>query len=119
MATRGTISVMQENGEVKSIYSHYDNYIDGGTGESLLFNFNTLERANEVISEGSIRFVSIDGDFESYHWWRGEKVVIDTFKDEKDYTLNCDYQEYNYLFKNGKWYINNRELSEYFVEGIG
>ena len=104
MATRSTISVVQEDNSVKSVYCHFDGYISNGVGEWLKSYFNSDKLANKVISEGDLS--SVYGEkFESYYSKRGEDINIETFKSVLQFMKNKDRQEFNYLFIDGEWQV--------------
>ena len=84
MSTRSTISVVQENKSVKSVYCHFDGYISNGVGEYLKSYFNSYKLANNAISEGDIS--SIHGEsIDSYYSKRGEDINIETFSDMESF----------------------------------
>ena len=104
MSTRSTISVIQKDNSVKSVYCHFDGYISNGVGEYLKSYFNTDKLANKVISEGDLS--SVYGEnFESYYSKRGEDINIETYTNLESFYSNKDKQEFNYLFINDKWQV--------------
>jgi hypothetical protein len=115
MATRSTISVVQEDNSVKSVYCHWDGYIIGGVGEALQTYFNTEEDANNVISEGSLSSINKDS-FESYYSKRGEAKVSEYYGTLESFLSNLEKQEFNYLFIDGEWKIidSDNEIKEIF-----
>ena len=104
MATRSTISVVQEDGSVKSVYCHWDGYPQGGVGGELKGYFYDYQAANKVISEGDLSSIN-GGIFTSYNSLKGEKVIIKEFKDFDSYWYDFDRETYNYLFRNGQWLV--------------
>tara|TARA_B100000497_G_scaffold123945_1_gene157527 strand:+ start:3712 stop:4056 length:345 start_codon:yes stop_codon:yes gene_type:complete len=104
MSTRSTISVVQKDNSVKSVYCHFDGYISNGVGEWLKSYFNSYKSANKVISEGDLS--SVYGEnFESYYSKRGEDINIEYFSNLESFLRNKYKQEFNYLFINGKWQV--------------
>jgi len=104
MSTRSTISVVQKDNSVKSVYCHFDGYISNGVGEYLKSYFNSYKLANNAISEGDIS--SIHGEsINSYHSKRGEEINIESFSDMESFLKNKDRQEFNYLFIDGEWQV--------------
>ena len=101
MSTRSTISVIQRDGSVKSVYCHWDGYTDG-VGKELINNFNTERLANKVISEGSISSIT-DSYIDSYHSKRGEDIDIKQYLSLERFLKSKDSQQFNYLFKDGEW----------------
>ena len=104
MSTRSTISVVQKDNSVKSVYCHFDCYISNGVGEYLKSYFNSYKCANDVISEGDLS--SVYGEnFESYYSKRGEDINIEYFSNLESFYDNKDKQEFNYLFINNEWQV--------------
>ena len=130
MSTNSTISVVQTDGKVKSIYCHWDGY-PSHNGKMLLEHYNSVDKANEVVALGSLSALNKNlipskdskHSFETpeedvviaYHRDRGEDFQQNEFKDLADFEKNGDFQQYNYLFKNGKWYVNNKLLTKKMV----
>ena len=53
MSTRSTISVMQSDGKIKSIYCHWDGYLSNN-GYMLLTHYNSEKLAYEIVALGDI-----------------------------------------------------------------
>lgn len=53
MGTHATIAAVQPDGKIKSIYIHYDGYIKGGAGETLLTHYTDPKKVDELINLGS------------------------------------------------------------------
>lgn len=53
MGTHATIAAVQPDGKIKSIYIHYDGYIKGGVGETLLTHYTDPKKVDELINLGS------------------------------------------------------------------
>lgn len=120
MATRSTISVIQSDGSVKSIYCHWDGYIKEGVGDTLKQFYNTLDKANELIELGSLSSLweklTTDNEhsFElpekgvtvAYHRDRGEELVIEEYESLKRFNDCKDFEDYNYLFENDVWLVS-------------
>lgn len=51
MATRSTIGMRLEDGKVRAVYCHWDGYPEG-VGAGLTENYNSKEKAEELISLG-------------------------------------------------------------------
>lgn len=107
MATRSTISILEKNGTVKTIYCHWDGYLSNN-GEFLKQYYNTTDKVNELISNGSMS--SLRENIEKsvfYHRDRNEDLVINKFyRIERFYDyLEKNSEEFNYLFDEelNKW----------------
>lgn len=143
MSTRSTISVLQENSSVKSIYCHFDGNLRG-VGETLLTHYNTYEIANELVGLGGLSCVykhlnPLPEAPERNHSGKGKPDIITThsyYRPQEDVTVayhrdrkrtfeqevhgsledfyrNNDFQRYNYLFMGGRWYV----MSEHYKGG--
>lgn len=124
MATRSTIGKLNSDGTVTKIYCHWDGYPEGN-GEILLRYYNTEEiieellRLGDLSSLGSIIKAPQGHSFMTpcpdvciaYGRDRGEKntdAMILTGED--DFYHNGE--DYNYLWKNGEWYVDGKKLEE-------
>jgi hypothetical protein len=108
MATRGTIAVEFADGTVQVVYSHWDNYINGGTGECLINHWNSHCLAVELIQMGGISSLGDTlYDSEFYCRDRGEPLPeIDTYASVEQYRSRHYFEEYNYLMdRNGVWHV--------------
>ena len=82
------------------IYCHFDGY-PSGVGKELKENFNTYEKALNLILLGSCS--SIITNIRTYHNWRNEDLEI-VCKQGLPPKLG-DSIDYGYIFENGKWNI--------------
>ena len=101
-------TVIEDSTKVICIYHHWDGYPDG-VGQTLLEEFNSYEKAINLIAFGDASsIVGTDATF--YNSWReGEDWKITKprqYTSEQAYEESCD-EDYAYLFKDGKWYIKN------------
>lgn len=127
MSTNSSITLHEHEigaGDIyKSIYCHWDGYLSYN-GAILLEYYNTLEKVKELVSLGDLsslkeRIAPNDDEEHSfdkplddvcvfYHRDRGEPwndvKPIEVYSEEE--IKECNNQEYNYLFKDGKWYWN-------------
>ena len=131
MATRSSIGILNENGTVTGIYCHWDGYVSHNG--NILYQFYRDEaKVRELISHGDLsilgRNIGEQRPFDNPHKYmskeyqefqdlyegqclyygrdRGEKnVEAKTYTDVADFIDNRG-EEYNYLFVNGTWYVN-------------
>ena len=82
-----------DNGNVLQIYCHWDGYPEG-VGQDLLDDFNSYDKALELILEGDH-----STPYEPYTG-RGEDWVSNR-PDQR--TEPICYEEYLYVFKDGEW----------------
>ncbi len=125
MSTRSEIGIQNKSGVIESIYCHWDGYLEYN-GLMLYLYYNTEEKVRELIKNGDLSSLSekIEPDKNKehsfhnpqkdvcvyYHRDRGE--IWEQVKPSKTdnitiwkKNLEKSWQEYAYLFKNGKWYF--------------
>ncbi len=120
MATRSTISLLLPDNTVRTIYCHWDGYLDNN-GKLLLNHYNTEDKVKKLLALGDISSLGETPDptlsthsFETpqqdvciaYGRDRGESDV--EAKDSPSFD-DAQKEEFNYLFKNGKWYYAEDE----------
>lgn len=119
MSTHSRIGMVLEDGQVRSVYCHWDGY-PSNNGVILLENYTDAEKVKKLIDLGSISSLRENVDipegkvhnFDSplddvviaYHRDRGEDLEIRTNKDVDDFRLD-DNDAWTYLFKDGKWLV--------------
>ena len=107
MSTRSMIAIKNELGVYKGVYCHYDGYDeDKGVGPTLREFYNALEKANELISLGSLSYLKKDKAC-AYHRDYGEKMrpAITAFNLRdiiRTAQRECD-ANYLYIFEEGAW----------------
>lgn len=105
MATRSTIALEFADGTVQQVYCHFDGYLSG-VGANLMEYFSDPFKLRDLIDGGDMSCIG-----EPYTG-RGESIE-DTkarqFKDFKEYVLNCEQEEYDYILRqlDGKpvWFV--------------
>lgn len=130
MSTNCSISA-RIDGKVKTIYCHWDGY-PNHTGVLLYKHYNTEEIVKELIDLGDISFLDesiscpkghsyntpIKGFTVFYGRDRGEDFTEARVYENCYEMLKREHQEYNYLFDEGKWYVNGRLLEEEIADKI-
>ena len=121
MSTNSRIGIFK-NGEVKSIYCHYDGYLEHN-GEMLNRYYTTEEEVQELIALGDISVLGkrigekVDFDRmtldQTYRdKYDGQCVAYHRDRDEEFNQMNsplsslCECEEYNYVFKDGVWFVS-------------
>lgn len=122
MSTRGLISIQDADGKVRSIYCHFDMYLNGG-GAMLVEHYNTAEKIEALLKLGSLSTLGArpspeSGEIHSYddpaadiciayHRDRGEAfrspVVWADANDMLSRAADKYWADYVYLFRNGDW----------------
>lgn len=121
MATRSTISVVREDGSVSQVYCHWDGYLEHN-GVILQKHYKDFESVKELIDNGDLSSLgtrvnprsihTFDSPEESvcvfYHRDRNEDgTEARHFVDMNDFYKNFQNEEYNYLFRDGTWYVRS------------
>ena len=115
MATRGRVGLELSNGNILSIYSHWDNYPEWA-GRILRTHYNTREKVEELIDGGDVSCLWTDEKFRTaegvenkseygpqYYSERGDDCPPRLDADLCEYLLPANGEEYHYLFRNGEW----------------
>jgi hypothetical protein len=107
MSTRSRIGLVRENGEVISIYCHFDGYPEG-VGLKLIENYTDKDKVIDLMKLGSISSLCStleETEKESYFTRGEEKNIYFSFSKEDilENTKRDVFEEYLYLFENGKW----------------
>jgi hypothetical protein len=128
MATRSTIAVQLEDGSVIQCYCHWDGYISYN-GRILQEAYNDRDSAEALVQLGSIsslqRRIFPEGEHSFnkpeegttvfYHRDRGEELSVNHFETLSEYFLDCDFEDYNYLFRNGEWEVVSYATNDQWV----
>lgn len=91
-----------------SVYIHADGYVKGGLGDRLTEDYTSFTDIMEEIicgGDGSC----IGGP---YHGMRGEEISSVGAKFSNDLSKIRD-ENYNYLYRDGKWYVREQSETEY------
>ena len=124
MGTRSRIGMKQADGSVKSIYCHWDGYIEG-VGKELAENYQDPLKVEKLISLGDIsslneRVEPDQGESHSfdypipsitvaYHRDRGEEYRVPKINENVEEYLHSDLEAYGYLYEEGKWFVADDE----------
>ena len=110
MGTHCTISMITPNGSKKTIYSQFDGYLEH-TGNLLLNDWNTQKKVSELVKFGDIECIYEYPIVKSI-----EKIDVRKDKNPLKNRMGGEYdlEEFNYLWKDGKWYVTVYDgISEY------
>ena len=109
MATRSRIGIQLPDGSILSVYCHWDGYPEFN-GVKLVENFNSYEKASELIDGGDISCLWTNSGWNNetlpttgpqYYSSRGD--VTEPRLDETLDQYLSNGEEYAYLFANGEW----------------
>ena len=129
MATRGTISIENEDGSIETVYSHWDNYLSSN-GNLLQKFYNDRESVKKLISGGGIsslgEYVSdtpqsfnrdslSQHDYTVFYSYRGEPIGINRWSSFDDYERHQQMEEFNYIFtRDNVWSVYIEAKQEWF-----
>lgn len=121
MGTPSTIAILKNDGTIHQSRCHWDGHIESN-GKMLKENYTTVEKIEQLIELGYISSLDkecskpdghsfqnpVDGFTVAYHRDRGEnlkRVKSEKFDNFKIFRLSANFEEYNYLYKDGKWLV--------------
>lgn len=120
MATRSTIAYEDVNGIVTKIYCHWDGYLENN-GKILQEHYQDIEKIDQLMRLGDLsildREVGEKQDFNNrnrdagwclaYGRDRGETdCEPKVYNDFQEYLDQSQMEEYNYIFRNGTWFVS-------------
>ena len=110
MSTRSAIIVKRKDQYAKGVYCHYDGYLNG-IGRTLLRNFDTPDKVEELVCGGDIRCIESNGNVEYFprnDLNRGVDLFIEmeTWNEVAQNISHNNYIYYYYIGMDGKgdWY---------------
>jgi hypothetical protein len=114
MGTRARIGLELKNGNILSVYHHYDGY-ESWLGRILTTHYNTRTKAAELIDGGDMSSAWTNAGFNNetveqgplYYSQRGEDCPPRLDADLCEYLLPDNSEEYAYVFRNGEWVCYN------------
>lgn len=123
MSTNSTITVRTAENERKSIYCHWDGY-PSYNGRLLLEHYNTLPKVKALVKLGYLsalkeNIIQPKGEVHTFEKpYKNVNVYYGRDRCEKNVEFqtlknsdSIDKQEYNYLFEDGKWFVNGEVLT--------
>ncbi len=110
MSTNASVHVKCADGNIRSIYVHWDGYVEApGVGDKLRRCYNTQELAEELILMGDCSSLADSLDDSTFYCrdrnedW--EDVQPNVYAKLQD-SLDKNAQQYDYYF-DGEWYLVN------------
>ena len=128
MGTHSRIGKLLPNGQVRSVYCHYDGYVSGGVGEELLGHYQDETKIDALLDLGNLsgvgREIGEKQDFMDFtaqnpNWClayardRGDKNQEATLAKDEDSYLREENCSYIYLYKNGEWWFKDTYQDRY------
>lgn len=102
MATRARVGILNKDGTVTSIYTHWDGYPEHHL-PILESSFNDEKKIRELLSYGDCS--ELNDSIETcvfYERDKGELEGTEAVTHSRDEWID-DWHEYEYLFEDGKW----------------
>lgn len=126
MGTRSSITVKMTDGTFKSVYCHFDGYLDHN-GKMLTGHYNSQDRAEALVEHGDLSVIyqhcdkpeghtfdnPVDGRCKYYGRDRGEEGTAARVGATPEESNKGNGQEFDYLWDGEKWNVS----SGYFNEG--
>ena len=97
MATRSTITVKCTDGIIRSVYCHFDGYLEG-VGTKLLASYNTQALADCLICKGDLRSIT-DGMVSFSDYSGGDEEPCSVLSSVK----KVEKEDFNYYWNGSKW----------------
>lgn len=121
MGTRSTISLETKEGKFKKVYCHWDGY-PSHNGKILLNHYKTYNDVDKLLNLGDMSILGEKCDGEPGHSFETKKELQTVYygrdrgEDNVSFQIFDDYrsipkEEYNYLFKNDKWFVDGEKLT--------
>ena len=128
MATRSTIALEFADGTIGQVYCHWDGYIEHN-GKILFNHYSDPFKLRELIDLGNLSSLAEDigekhnfddnvkGQCTFYGRDRGEEDVEAVYYTDFDtYSLEGDFEDYNYILRrDGVWYVNYDDTGKWVV----
>lgn len=124
MSTRSTISIKNQDGTFTGIYCHFDGY-PSGVGVTLLEKYQDENKIRELIALGDISVLGEEVNPKGSHSYSSPESGVtiaygrdrgETGTDPQTTDTWQDNQSYNYLFDDGKWYVDGELLTQKVVD---
>lgn len=106
MATRSRIGIKNPDGTIVSVYCHWDGYLSNN-GRILLNSYNHEDYVYELMTKGDMSF--LDDSVSNCKFYEDSRAIAHKSEDE----FIKEGEDYNYLFKDGKWYYNKYSVDDF------
>jgi len=122
MGTHSRIGKLLPTGKVRSVYCHYDGYVQGGVGEDLFNHYQEESKIDALLDLGNLSGIGKEigekQDFNDFpnqnpNWClaygrdRGQKGQEATVVESEEAYLKEENASYIYLYKNGEWWFKD------------
>lgn len=100
MATRSTIAFEDTDGKVYETYCHFDGYPEH-VGRVLVEHYQDIEKIKTLMQFGYLRSLGA----ELHECEKLDRTPCHIFESVDDFELNGSGEEYDYLYRDGVWYL--------------
>lgn len=125
MSTRGNIAIAINSVDAKVVYNHYDSYPKFLGAMLKCYYFNS-DLVNELINNGCVSsvgkfigekhdFTNCPDDWCNFYGRDREDEEQDAWTMAIDHDWSGNGAEYDYLFKNSKWYMRRSGTDKWHV----
>jgi hypothetical protein len=128
MSTNSTIAVEGTDSKVSMVYCHWDGYIEHN-GKILKESYSSVRRLSKLINGGALSLLgneinpsssthTFDNPEEDvcvfYRRDRNETDLMDkkVYNSFEEYTKSTYFHEFNYIFRDGKWFVYKLEYGK-------
>ena len=125
MSTRSMIAVQDADGACYAVYCHFDGYVSH-MGDMLVCNFNSMEKAADLVNEGELRSImpSEDGvklthfeeDFEKreIEYYNNVEEMLNLFKSsDREYIYLWDDEVEAWKYRSIHWEYEDKNVNEW------
>jgi hypothetical protein len=120
MSTNARIGKLLPDGTIKHIYTHFDGYVEGGVGETLVDHYNEVAVIDELLSLGDLSILGASIHPKGEHSFdnREQGVCVFYGRDRGETEINAKYSTmdeflddkcipYFYLFEGKNWWVKS------------
>ena len=112
MSTRSAIGYLTPNGNVRAIYCHWDGYVNGGVGETLVTEWQSAYRVAQLVESGHMSQLGIDLKSSVFYGRDRGETDVSPEEFESMYQFSSSYLgecEYVYLYTRDGWLVQTEQ----------
>ena len=112
MSTRSAIGYLTPNGNVRAVYCHWDGYVNGGVGETLVTECQSAYRVAQLVESGHMSQLGIDLKSSVFYGRDRGETDVSPEEFESMYQFSSSYLgecEYVYLYTRDGWLVQTEK----------
>ena len=112
MSTKSAIGYLTPNGNVRAIYCHWDGYVNGGVGETLVTEWQSAYRVAQLVESGHMSQLGIDLKSSVFYGRDRGETDVSPEEFESMYQFSSSYLgecEYVYLYTRDGWLVQTEK----------